>query len=477
MEVLIRGIPITHLGSLVTTERVDWLKSLAEEVRQILGTRRVFNISSAAVGGGVAEMMQVLLAYTRGVGIDARWLVIQGTPEFFTITKRVHNWIHGSSGDGGLLGESERTVYERILQDNAEALGQVIRTGDIVILHDPQTAGLLHRMRNLGAMVLWRCHIGTEDPNGEGQAGWEFLRTYLEEADAYILTRAQYAPQWMDINRTHIIRPSIDPFSAKNVDLSSTECQSLLCSADILSGQTGLPVPSFTKRDGSKGTITRKARVCRMGSAPSVYSPTVVQVSRWDRLKDMQGVMEGFATYGPVSQGVHLMLVGPSVEGVVDDPEGEMVLNECLQYWEGLPKAVRAQIHLVTLPVEDSDENAMMVNAIQRHATVVVQKSLAEGFGLTVTEAMWKGRPVVASEVGGIPSQIIDGEQGILLSNPRDLKQLGDALNRLIGDPALRQRLGDHARGRVIREYLADRHLEDYARLIRTVLAHPNLGQ
>jgi trehalose synthase len=161
------------------------------------------------------------------------------------------------------------------------------------------------------------------------------------------------------------------------------------------------------------------------------------------------------------------------MEGVVDDPEGEMVLHECLQYWEALPQAVRAQIHLVTLPMEDSDENAMMVNAIQRHATVVVQKSLAEGFGLTVTEAMWKARPVVASKVGGIPGQMIDGEHGILLSDPRDSKQLGDALNRLIGDPALRQHLGDHARGRVIREYLADRHLEDYARLIRTLLSHP----
>jgi trehalose synthase len=281
MEVPIRGIPIARLGSLVTTERVDWLKSLAEEVCQTLATRRVFNINSAAAGGGVAEMMQVLLAYSRGVGIDARWLVIQGTPEFFAITKRVHNWIHGSSGDGGLLGESERTVYEGVLKDNAEALGQVIRAGDVVILHEPQTAGLLHHMRNLGATVLWRCHIGSDHPNGEVQAAWEFLRTYLEEADAYILTRVEYAPQWMDINRTHIIRPSIDPFSPKNVDLSPTECQSLLCSADILSGQTSHPVPSFTKSDGSQGTVTRQARVRRIGSAPSVYSPTVVQVSRW----------------------------------------------------------------------------------------------------------------------------------------------------------------------------------------------------
>ena len=190
-------------------------------------------------------------------------------------------------------------------------------------------------------------------------------------------------------------------------------------------------------------------------------------VSRWDRLKDTQGVMEGFAEYVPMSHEAHLMLVGPGVDRVADDPEGPIVLKECVRCWEQLPELLRNRIHLVTLPMEDRDENAIMVNAIQRHASVVVQKSLAEGFGLTVTEAMWKARPVVASKVGGIPEQINNGEHGILLEDSRDLKQLGSVVSMLLGDSSLGRRMGDNARSRVIKEFLADRHLEHYARLIK----------
>ena len=225
----------------------------------------------------------------------------------------------------------------------------------------------------------------------------------------------------------------------------------------------------FVRRDGNPGTVTRPAVITGEGR-PGPADPVLLQVSRWDRLKDMAGVMRGFADHVVPGGDGYLMLAGPAVTGVADDPEGAAVYGECLLQWRDLPPAARARILLVTLPLDDIDENAAMVNALQRHATVIAQKSLAEGFGLTVSEGMWKGRPVIGSAVGGIIDQIADGT-GILLPDPADLKAFGQAARLLLADPAEAARMGQAAHAYVRDNYLGDIHLMRYARLLGALLA------
>jgi trehalose synthase len=196
----------------------------------------------------------------------------------------------------------------------------------------------------------------------------------------------------------------------------------------------------------------------------------VVQVSRWDRLKDMPGVMRGFASKVAGAGEVHLALVGPDVRAVADDPEGTAVFADCVDQWQALPRAVRDQILLVLLPMDDVEENAAMVNAIQRHAAVIVQKSLFEGFGLTVTEAMWKGRAIVASGVGGIRDQLAHETHALVLDDAGNLDAFGDAVNRLLADPALGRRLGRNAQRRCLAHFLAPRHLLQYVDLLDRLL-------
>jgi trehalose synthase len=208
--------------------------------------------------------------------------------------------------------------------------------------------------------------------------------------------------------------------------------------------------------------------VIRLGRAPAWDTPLVVQVSRWDPLKDPIGVMRGFASLvdGQAPAGAELVLAGPDVRAISDDPEGAEVFDAVVAEWRALPHAIRNRVHLASLPTDDVDENAAIVNALQRHAAVVVQKSLEEGFGLTVTEAMWKARPVVASAVGGIQDQIEDGVHGLLLHDPSDLSSFATSLRRVLEDTALAERLGSAARERVREQFLGVRHLLEYARLI-----------
>jgi trehalose synthase len=197
----------------------------------------------------------------------------------------------------------------------------------------------------------------------------------------------------------------------------------------------------------------------------------IVQVSRWDHLKDMAGVLRAFADH--VASPAHLALVGPEAAGVTDDPEGAAVMGECVATYDGLPRPVRARVHLVCLPLDDRDENAAMVNAFQRHATVMVQKSLQEGFGLTVTEAMIKARPLVASRVGGIQDQIGHEREGLLVDDPADLAGFAAAINRLLADPSLAGHLGAAAHTRAVEEFVGDRHLTRYADLLLGLVAGP----
>ncbi len=465
-EVEIQPVPLERLAQLLPVERVERLDAYADRARAAMHDRTMWNINATSKGGGVAEMLQALLAYGRGAGVDTRWLVLDGDYEFFTITKRLHNYLHGSPGDGGVLGRKEHAHFRRVLSYNLPMAEQVVASGDIVLLHDPQTAGLVDGLRRVGAHVVWRCHIGRDTPDPLADAGWAFLRRFIERADGFIFSRREYVPDWIPAEKLVIIPPSIDPFSTKNIDLTAEQVQSSLAQAGLITNGPREQDLGFTRRGGSLGEVRAHDNLVHGHGAIPAEARLVVQVSRWDRLKDMTGVLRGFVgALHALPHDAHLALVGPDVSAVSDDPEGAEVLAECVALWEQLPDAVSARVHLVSLPMDDVDENAHLVNALQRHAAVVVQKSLVEGFGLTVTEAMWKARPVIASAIGGINDQIEDGVHGLLLEDPQDLDAFGAALERVLGDDALAAKLGEAARERVRDQYIGDRHLIQYAEL------------
>jgi len=472
-EIQIAPMDTSRLRELLPAERRDRFDAVAAQARQLLEGRVVWNVNATAQGGGVAEMLQTLLAYARGVGVDTRWLVLSGAPQFFVVTKRIHNRLHGEPGDGGPLGDAERAVIADNLRSNIDEMASLVRPGDLVVLHDPQTAGMVGPLRATGAKVVWRCHIGRDTPNALSEEGWAFLRPLIADADAFVFSRIHYAPAWVGSERRHVITPSVDPFSAKNAALTDAEVWATLAAAGLQPGAAEGSAVTFVRRDGTVGAVrTLTGLDVNDGLLIPVDARLVIQVSRWDRLKDMAGVMTGFDDVLPsLSDDVHLLLVGPEVAGVSDDPEGAATLAECQRLWERLEPAHRERVHLVCLPMDDVDENAHIVNALQRRAAVVVQKSLVEGFGLTVTEAMWKGRPVVASAIGGIQDQIDDGTEGLLLKDPRDLDAFGQALLRLLGDAELAAALGAAAHRRVYDDYLGDRHLEAYAGLFRALLS------
>jgi trehalose synthase len=328
---------------------------------------------------------------------------------------------------------------------------------------------------------VWRSHIGIDGENETSRAAWRFLAPYLAEADAYVFTRASYVPSVIPSSRTWIIPPSIDPFSPKNQPMDPTAVGAALATMGLLPADATHPVCQYTRRDGSPGVLERPATIVADG-LPGPEDAVVLQVSRWDRLKDMIGVMQGFAEYAAPHGPGWLVLAGPSVEGVTDDPEGSVVLAEALAEWRSLSAEQRSRIVLMTLPMSDVDDNAAMVNALQRHAKVIVQKSLAEGFGLTVAEGMWKGRPVIGSAIGGIQDQITP-ETGVLLPDPADLPAFGRATRALLDDPALADRMGAAAHDRVRANYVGDLHLLRYAELFSTLVAanrsklSPGLGR
>ena len=471
-EVPIDAVPLTRLANLLDPARADRLAANVSQGRALLDGRTVWNVNATATGGGVAEMLVALLAYSRGAGVDARWLVLDGNPQFFQLTKRIHNLIHGSPGDGGPLGDAEREIYESVLAANLAELRGVVRAGDIVLLHDPQTAGLVEGVKECGAHVIWRCHVGRDSTTELTDQVWAFLRPYIEGADACIFSRPAYVPDWLGQTRVSIIPPSLDPFTAKNGELSDLSVSAILRQAELIEVPHDGGDLGYLRRDGTLGSVRKLSGLIAGGQRVPGDARVVLQVSRWDRLKDMSGVLTSFADHLPqLPDDAHLMLVGPAVEAVSDDPEGAEVLQECLEIWAGQSAAARERMHLCTLPMDDIDENATLVNALQRYASVVVQKSLVEGFGLTVTEPMWKARPVLASRVGGIQDQIVDGVSGSLLEDPADLDSFAMLLGTLLADESAAQGLGDQARERVRDQYLGDRHLIQYVELFHELIS------
>jgi len=430
-----------------------------ERARPFLQGRVIWNVNSTARGGGVAEMLASLLSYARGADIDTRWVVISGNPDFFRVTKRIHNNLHGAAGDGGPLGPKEQEIYQENLDSNAIELIPRISEGDIVILHDPQTAGLVSKVRATGAQVVWRCHVGLDTPNETARAAWDFLRPSIEPADAYVFSRKAFAWERLDDPKIHVIPPSIDAFSAKNQELDADTVGAILAETGLVEDGEGEPV--FLRSDGTRGRVERATEMYGAGPA-APGDRLVVQVSRWDALKDPLGVLKGYAEHVAPVTDAHLVLAGPSVEAVSDDPEGAQVLADARAAWAELPEDIRARTHLVCLPMDDLEENAAIVNALQRRANVIVQKSLAEGFGLTVAEGMWKARPVVASKIGGIQDQIEHGTSGLLIDDPHDLKRYGELVVELLNDPPRAERIGHEAQERVKGNFLGPRHLMQY---------------
>jgi trehalose synthase len=442
-EVDIEPAPLDRFRPLVSDHYAE-IERAAAGARETFARRRIWHVNSTAQGGGVAEMLRALLPYVRGAGVDTRWVVLPETDGFFAVTKRIHNRLHGHKGGGGPLDEDARATYERALAWCSDRLRELVGPDDVIYLHDPQTAGLVPAMREAGVATVWRCHIGVDHPNDIAREAWDFLRPYVGAADAYVFSRREYLWEGLDEERAWFMPPVIDPFSPKNEELDAGRVTAML-------GEVG-----------EKATIVEEA--------PLPEDATVVaQVSRWDRLKDQRGMLEIFERHLELPS-THLVLVGPDSEGVSDDPEGAAVYEEVVAHWRGMSDACRARSHLVSLPMDDLVENARMVNALQRRADLIVQKSLAEGFGLTVAEAMWKARPVVASRVGGIQDQVEDGRTGTLVEDPRDLPAFARAIEAILGDRSRCEEMGRAGKERIRDNYLAIDRLREYVGLVETLI-------
>ncbi len=462
-EVTVPALPPDRLGAALGEAQERALDALAGHARADLAGHTLWNVSSTATGGGVAEMLRGLVGYARAAGVDTRWLVVEGDAPFFALTKRIHNLLHGSPGDGGVLGPDERTTYEALLAREAGALAPVLAPGDVVVLHDPQTAGLDRRRPRL------RRHPDLAVPRGAPTcaASAPSRRGHSCAPTSGPPRRrsspaAAYVPEGLGDGdgRTAIIQPAIDPVSAKNLELGPARVHDVLAAAGLLDGRPAAPAG-----------VAHPATLVRDGGAFPRDVPLVVQVSRWDHLKDMAGVLDAFVrgvVDGVPGSEAHLLLAGPSVAGVSDDPEGRRVLEEVTAAWRALPDRSRRRVGLASLDMTDVEENALVVNALQRHATVVTQKSLQEGFGLTVAEAMWKSRPVVASAVGGIRDQIDDGVSGRLVG-PEDRPAFAAAIVDLLADPRAARRLGAAAHDRVREHFLPDRQLHQWLDLVGQV--------
>jgi trehalose synthase len=468
-SVQIGALPFERFAEVLEPAQWERFSDAAAHARKLFAGRVIWNVNSTARGGGVAEMLISLLAYARGVGVNTRWEVIAGSGEFFALTKRIHNNLHGAPGDGGELGDLERGIYAAALEPSIREFTAMVSPRDVVIVHDPQPAGLVRALVAMDVPVIWRCHVGLDAPNDLTRRAWRFLRPYVEHADALVFSREAFVWEDLPQDRIHIIAPSIDAFSPKNQELEPGAVKAILGAAGVYQDEHDPAAAVFAREDGSPARVSRRAQVWE-GGPLTASDRYVLQVSRWDRLKDPLGVIRGFVTHVAPSTDAHLVYAGPAVDAVSDDPEGGHVLAEARDYFDRLDPAMQRRVHLAALPMSDLEENAAIVNALQRDAALVVQKSLAEGFGLTVAEGMWKARPVVASRIGGIQDQIVDGESGVLVDDPRDLAEYGAKASDLLMDPERAERIGRSAMERVRHDYLGMRSLLQYLELIQPLL-------
>lgn len=378
-------------------------RSTIEELMALAGRlsgKVIQNINSTFTGGGVAEILTRMVPLLNQLGVDARWKTIKGSEEFFSVTKKLHNALHGRKEH---ISSEDFSLFLEVNKKNIEELKF---QGDIVFIHDPQPIALIAKKKELGEKWIWRCHIDVSNPD---KAVWEFLRDFVIGYDAAVFSAPNFA-QELPI-RQFMISPSIDPLSDKNRELPSEIIDSVLNKYNL---------------DKSK--------------------PIITQISRFDYLKDPVGVIQAFKMVRK-SIDCQLVLAGGTA---TDDPESEKVLEEVKERASDNP-----DIHILLIPPESD----MEINALQRAATIILQKSIKEGFGLTVTEALWKGKPVVASAVGGIPLQVKNKFTGLLCHS---VEGAAYAIKRLLSNPEYARWLGNNGREHIRQNFLLTRHLKEY---------------
>ena len=379
---------------------------------------RLVHVSAAARGGGVAALLDDLVAAQDADGTSVGWAVIGGDETFFDFTRYVHHLLHGGADTrtaGRIAGAMPH--YRASLAAQADWLAAQLEPGDVVVLHDPQTLGMAPVLAGAGLKVVWHCHVGTTADDASGPSVvWDTFSAELSCVDTVVTTLPELAPQVVPAARRYVVAAAVDPHSARNRPLAKDDVAELLA-------EVGLPADA----------------------------PVVAQVVRWEPLDDIPGVLRCVPGF---PEDVHLVLAGYEPR----DPGGRAVFEEAIEHLGRLAEPERARVHVVTLTEE---RGALTVNALQRRAEVVLQKNLAEGLGLTLTDAMVKGCAVVAADVGALRQQVSPGHNGLLV-NPRDTESVVDAVRTLLDDPLLRRRLGKRAVESMNRRYLMARLVADY---------------
>jgi trehalose synthase len=389
------------------------LAELREHARALQGAR-ILHVNATPYGGGVSELLRSSVPLVRDLGLHVDWKVIGGNPDFFHATKALHNALQGAPQS---LTEAEQTAYRDCVRENAATLDGDY---DLIVIHDPQPVGLLQAHGKGRARWVWRCHIDTSEPNPDA---WSFLLPYLEGFDAAVFTMSEFIPPGLPVARTATIAPAIDPLSPKNIDLDPGTANQIL---DWIG-------------------VERPGRL-------------ITQVSRFDAWKDPLGVIDAYRLVREEIPDLQLALVGSMA---LDDPEGWEVYRQVSDAAGNDPL-----IHIYT---NLTGVGNIEVNAFQRLSEIVVQKSIREGFGLVVSESLWKGTPVVAGQAGGIPLQMQGGVGGRLVQST---EQCASALMELLSDPELARALGQSGRERVREHYLLPRLLMDELALFAS-LDHP----
>lgn len=471
---------IAHLAGAVRE-----LEAEAARIAPRLEGRTVWLVNSTARGGGVAEMLPPIITVLREFGVRTEWLVIgSDEPEFFPLTKHIHNLIHGEGEPR--LGPAERDLFERVNRKNADELRRLLSPGDVLVVHDPQPLPLASMLGDDARVAtVWRSHIGLDESNTATRAAWEFLAPYLSAYDRAVFSAPEYIPRALDCRAT-VIHPGIDPIAPKNHELTLHAAIEALCNGGLVScpGPTvHPPFSALTQRVLPDGRLAPANAIEDIGL---LTRPIVTQVSRWDRLKGFMPLMRAFANLkqsvltgdrdsDPVHRRrlelVRLVLAGPSPVAIQDDPEAQGVLDELSEAYTALQPAIQDDIAILALPMRSIDENALIVNALQRASTIVVQNSLREGFGLTIAEAMWKRVPVLSnSRACGPRQQIRDGLDGRLVRDPEDLDELERALDEMLADPERLETLGRAAQRSVHDHFLIFTQLRAWGRLLGEIL-------